>query len=191
MRTVGVAQNTALRESRHDDGQLRELAQRAIVHFERALRLPNNNSHRLGLFPRIADAALEAGAPLRAAVYADSAVALAKACPAERHVPDYLHEAHIVKGHVALAANNIAEATRLLALAATFGGPQAPVLRSFGPDFTLANALLARGELAAVRAYLGACATFWEPERIARWQARLDRGEHPFMHTGYERPTTP
>lgn len=61
-----------------------------------------------------------------------------------------MHDANIILGHVALAANDVAAACRHLA-AAAFHTPQ--------PDEDLALALLARGERQAVVAYMSAFRT--------------------------------
>ena len=72
------------------------------------------------------------------------------------------------------------------AAAGKVGDKTAPVLSSFGPDFHLAWLLLQRGEKKAVLAYLDRCATFWEPKRISRWRAEIQRGDRPRMTQGFD-----
>lgn len=189
-RTVVVARRVAAsgRTPRQSEEQLKALAREAFVHFKRALALASSPAWRFQVLPDCAEAALECGHFEEAARYADVTIEVASQCPEDRHRPDRVHTAHIVRGHVALEAGDVAGARRELEAAAAQGSGNAPVLRSFGPDFTLAQRLLAAGEVDAVRGYLGRCATFWEAERVARWQRAIERGEHPRMHTGYEPP---
>lgn len=72
---------------------------------------------------------------------------------------DAHHVAHIVLGKVALAQGDVKSARRHLLEAAKVEG--SPVLSSFGPDFSLARALLQRGERQVVLEYLDLCEKFW------------------------------
>jgi hypothetical protein len=90
-----------------------------------------------------------------------------------------LHEMHILLGRVALESGDLDEADRqLLRAARTPGSPQ---LDSFGPDWTLARDLLARGRREAVSAYVLRVGTFWESgaERLAEWKKALADGGTP------------
>jgi len=90
-----------------------------------------------------------------------------------------LHEMHILLGRVALEAGDLSEADReLLEAARTPGSPQ---LDTFGPDWTLARDLLARGRRAAVAQYVRGVGAFWEMgrDRLAEWQKTLDAGGTP------------
>ncbi len=171
-----------------NEDQLKTLANQALGHFVRALALAPSDAWRFELNEDCARAALASGGIEQAARYADAILDLAPTCMDDRHRSDRMHSAHIVRGHVAIEAGDVGAAKRELEQAAAQGSEQAPVLRSFGPDFSLAQRLLAIGELEAVRAYLDRCATFWDPARVARWQDALERGERPRMHTGYEIP---
>ncbi|MBA3539304.1 MAG: hypothetical protein H0T79_06720 [Deltaproteobacteria bacterium] len=84
-------------------------------------------------------------------------------------------------GHIALASDDVERAkAHLAASVATRGSPQ---MNSFGPDFDLAAALLARGERDAVLRYLDTCTRFWKHDggRLARWTQAIVRGESPTL----------
>lgn len=167
--------------------QIVPTAASALAHFERALAVAGDQrGWRFSLLASCARAAVIAQRFPEAKRYADAVLALAPACEDEFHAPDYVHDAHISRGHVALASADLPTAREELAAAGAIGSPNAPVLRSFGPDFRLAAQLLERGEKDAVVAYLDRCATFWNPKRIARWKAELAAGERPKVHRGFE-----
>src|SRR5688500_14091326 len=89
------------------------------------------------------------------------------------------HEMHVLLGRLALERGVLTEATtHLLESAKTSGSPQ---LDSFGPDWTLAEDLLAKGERKAVLAYIEAVGAFWESgrDRLAEWKKTLGEGGSP------------
>ena len=72
-----------------------------------------------------------------------------------------IHHAHILRGKVLLQRGDVPAATaELVAAGATPGSPQ---LDSFGPDFSLAWALLLANQDDAILSYLHAVARFWSP----------------------------
>src|SRR6266508_279223 len=62
----------------------------------------------------------------------------------------------------------------------TLGSPQ---LDSFGPDFHLANELLARGRTESVLEYLDLCRRFWTlgHDALDGWTAELRAGRRPVL----------
>jgi len=165
---------------------VREMSGRALAHLERALALESSPSRRLSILVKCAEAALGAGKLSEALRYSEETIALAAKCPDEPHRPDFLHEAHVVRGCVAVESGDVVTARKELRAAGEEGSETAPVLSSFGPDFHLAWLLLVRGEKEAVLAYLDRCAAFWNPRRISRWRALIERGERPQMTQGYD-----
>ena len=72
-----------------------------------------------------------------------------------------VHDSNILNGFLALNDDRISDAAEaLVRAAATPGSPQ---LNSFGPDLSLAWALLALGEDSAVLAYLKGVSKLWSP----------------------------
>jgi len=90
-----------------------------------------------------------------------------------------LHQGNIILGKIALAAGNVEEAKhRLLAAGKTSGSPQ---LNSFGPDMTLAKALLQKDEKAVVLEYLALCSKFWTlgKDRLDQWTEIVKNDQIP------------
>jgi hypothetical protein len=126
-----------------------------------------------------AKAAVEAGASAKAQAWAQELLDGAPAHEKDWNHGNAIHNGNAILGRLALARGDAAEAKRrLLAAGATRGSPQ---LDSFGPDLTLARALLAAGERDAVIGYLEGVKRFWEMDRgrLEVWIAALARGESP------------
>lgn len=91
-----------------------------------------------------------------------------------------VHYGNLALGRSALLNGDVVEARqRLLAAGRTPGSPQ---LGDQGPDMTLAQELLARGEQEVVLAYLGLCDHFWirkEKNRVHEWTEALRTGHAP------------
>lgn len=90
-----------------------------------------------------------------------------------------VHHGHLILGHVRLRAGDEDGATEhLLDAGRARGSPQ---LNSFGPNMTLAKALLERGKRQAVLDYFRECAVFWTSgiERLAEWQRTVEAGAIP------------
>jgi hypothetical protein len=102
------------------------------------------------------EAALLAGQLERAADLANKVLRLEQEISRrwQRHDSSYeTHRAHIVLGHVALQAGDVGAAQRHLLAAADVSGRD-PVLRTYGPDLELAQALLEKGLRDTVLEYL-------------------------------------
>jgi hypothetical protein len=93
---------------------------------------------------------------------------------------DGVHSANLVLGHLALLEGAEEQAEQhLLASVDTVASPW---MYTFGPNMALALALFRRHRIDTVRAYLRACAAFWgDPNRLAEWEAALDRGLTPIF----------
>ncbi len=164
------------------------LAREGLAEYDNALELETHPLGRYGLRISVAEAAYEAGERARAAEVAARVLAEAPDFEDTFQFGNGVHRGHIVLGRVALDAGDLAGARDHLAAAgATRGSPQ---LDSFGPDFVLAGALLARGERDAVVAYLDACKRFWTDEEPAleRWKKRIERGETPSFQSWSDDP---
>jgi tetratricopeptide (TPR) repeat protein len=124
-------------------------------------------------------AAFDASEFERAQMYARR---LLEVAPQNRDDPLYglaIHHGNLVLGRLALRADNVDKAkTFLLAAARTPGGPQ---LSSFGPNMSLAQELLDRGEKQTVLEYLELCKAFWTNPRnsLDRWIETIKSGGTP------------
>jgi hypothetical protein len=127
--------------------------------------------------PGLANAALEAGALDKAALY--SSEMLSGGSPADWNYGNEIHDGNLVRGLIALKSGNIPGAVHdLIEAGKTPGSPQ---LNSFGPDMTLAKGLLEVGERNAVLEYLGLCRKFWKlgEARIDSWTEKILAGGTP------------
>jgi hypothetical protein len=139
---------------------------------------------RLASLPDMAVAALEAGELGKAAALADEMLArgMGPVAPWDWNAGNLIHHGHVTLGRLALLAGDVEAAEEHLRLAgSTHGSPQ---LDSFGPDFHVANELLARGRTEAVLGYLELCRRFWElgHDALDRWSAEIRAGRRPVLH---------
>jgi hypothetical protein len=90
-----------------------------------------------------------------------------------------VHDGNMVLGLVALGRQDVAAAkAALLAAGKTPGSPQ---LNSFGPNMSLAKALLEAGERVVVLEYFALCRLFWKGHRadLDDWSAEVKEGGIP------------
>ena len=144
-----------------------ELAEKALVHFERAYDLSDGRGQAY-LLTDLAKMALTANQYEKATGYANAMLALSEDSP-DWNSGNRIHHGNLVLGRIALAEGDVEEAKRrLLSAGKTTGSPQ---LNSFGPNMMLAKELLQKGEKAVVLEYLRLCAGFWEmgQDRLEEW----------------------
>jgi hypothetical protein len=106
-------------------------------------------------------------------------LALASTLEGDLSCGDATYLGHHTLGCLAVADGDIAEASgRLLSAAGT---PGSPVLGSFGPDMTLARALLERGEHSVVLLFLEKCHEFWSMGhgKLEVWTEDVRSGRMP------------
>jgi hypothetical protein len=110
-----------------------------------------------------------------------ASLALADVAEAE-HPEDLGNEVHhgnLILGHVRIRQDDVAAAgDHLIAAGETPGSPQ---LDSFGPNMSLAAALLKAGQAKTVLRYFDKCATFWDERfsQLPQWRAYVRAGEVP------------
>jgi hypothetical protein len=92
-----------------------------------------------------------------------------------------VHVGHIVLGQIAASAGNLEKADDELAAAGK--APASKVIATEGPDLSLAQDLLSRGEKTAVRDYLDSCLHLWPAggSRLRGWIAEIDDGKTPTL----------
>ena len=159
-------------------GDAEALAGAAAEHLQRAAGLATGVD-RLQVLAAAALAELAAGRTGEARRLAALELAEADTVAGTWYHGNAVHEAHIVLGLAALAGGEVERAEEHLRRSAE--APPSPQLRSFGPDVSLADALLDLGRVDAVLDYFNACRRFWESghERLDDWASRLRRGERP------------
>lgn len=135
----------------------------AIAELEAALERTDVDWVQLGLCLDLLEAAVMAKQWDRVVELAQRILADNETVTRTFQYGNAIHHANIALGWAALAHGEVAEAAFYLQAAAKT--PGSPQLNSFGPDRKLADALLAAGERAAVRAYFEECRRFWEMHR--------------------------
>jgi hypothetical protein len=165
-------------EAQRPDNADPDAAKKALAQYEAALAA---GSPRAGVLAHAAQCALWADDDATAAAYASELLAIVGG-PAGRADGDAIHDGHRILGHVALNRADVEGAKRhLLESAKT---PGSPVLNSFGPELTLANDLLKKGERDTVIQYREILPRFWQgrQEAIDQWVILIRAGKVPDLN---------
>lgn len=90
-----------------------------------------------------------------------------------------IQDAHLVLGRIAVREGRIEDAKRHLIEAGK--SPGSPQMDTFGPNMSLAQDLLEKGERNVVLEYLSLCRKFWEmdQDRLDRWSQEVKIGKIP------------
>lgn len=155
----------------------KDAAGKALEQYEIAYELSTDKG-RVYLLESLAKVTLAAGKPQKAKEYAEKM--LSQNSPGWSY-GNNIHYGNIILGKIALASNDIEQAkNRLIDAGKTPGSPQ---LNSFGPDMTLANELLKKGEKDVVLEYFELCSKFWKRARhlqkLNKWSAEVKEGKIP------------
>jgi TonB family protein len=128
---------------------------------------------------RMAKAAVDAGAMDKAGAYASELLTASKANKDDWNAGNAIHDGNMVLGLVALQQGDVSKAGNLLLEAGRT--PGSPQLDSFGPDMSLAKALLAKGESGIVLKYLSLCGNFWKmgAGKLEAWSQAIRDGKTP------------
>jgi hypothetical protein len=141
---------------------------------------PVGGKERFHALPNLAKAAFDAGELSKAESYARELLTAASDHQNDWNYGNAIFHGNAIIGRVALRRdNNIIQAkSSLMASAQTPGSPQ---LNSFGPNMSLANDLLARGDRDSVLEFFSACRKFWKlhPAKLDSWTATVKGGGIP------------
>jgi hypothetical protein len=92
-----------------------------------------------------------------------------------------IHHAYLVLGRVRLQGGDTTGAARYLLKATEVKG--SPQLSSYGPNMTLAQELLLKGQKQAVLDYLEKSKRFWakqySSDTLREWRSQIEDGKHP------------
>lgn len=155
-----------------------EAARKALAALERAAELTTEPELKLLQLTELAEMAFASGELEKAHGYA-TALLTGNDGPEKWNRGNRIHTGNTVLGRIALAGGDAEKAKAFLIEAGKCGG--SPQLDSFGPDMTLANELLQRGETDAVVEYLELCGGFWKKKTTDRLVAAIKRGEKPVL----------
>lgn len=171
----------------HEDPKLR------LQKFENKINDLSDRTKRFVYLPEAAKAALEAGDNTKAEAYAIEGLRLADA-KAEKYKRRYNkpreglgtgtadYYCNFVLGRLAILRGDVRQAERYLLLSGNTSGD--PVLRSYGPNLSLALEILKKGDAASwktVLVFLDETKGFWRiyPEVISSWEGDIRSGKLP------------
>jgi len=145
---------------------------------------PNNSNlpqqqERFYELGHIAKDAFNAGKFEVAKQSADELLSMAPSYPRDWNYGNAIQDGNLVLGRLALKAGRLDEAKqRLLAAGNSPGSPQ---MDSFGPNMSLANDLLDKGERDVVLEYFDLCRKFWAlgQPKLDEWTADVKSGTRP------------
>jgi hypothetical protein len=147
--------------------------QRATKELKRA----SNEEKRWLALGDAAKAAVWIGHVGEAQQYAEELKALTPNYKGSWNYGNAIHDYNLVFGSIALGSGDIASSKRfLLAAGRTPGSPQ---LNSFGPNMSLAKALLLAKERQTVIEYFDLCRDFWPRVELSTWQKDVEAGNIP------------
>jgi hypothetical protein len=111
--------------------------------------------------------------------YANELLALAPKYKGNWNYGNAIQDGNLVIGRIAVREGRIDEAEYCLIEAGK--SPGSPVMNSFGPNMSLANDLLKKGQTEVVLQYLNLCRTFWQPDygKIDKWEKEIKAGKIP------------
>lgn len=170
------ADNLGLFYSMADD---KESAVKSLAEYEKAQAADAEKMSRFYRLDNLAKAAIKAEDLEKATRYANESLDRAAGFPKDWNYGNAVHHGNNVLGLVALKQGNVKlAAEHLLKAGKTPGSPQ---LDSFGPNMTLAKALLEKGEKDAVLEYIDLCRKFWKMggDRLDRWSKDVKAGTAP------------
>jgi RNA polymerase sigma factor (sigma-70 family) len=101
--------------------------------------------------------------------YAAELMALAPKYTNDWNYGNAIQDANVVFGRIAVREGNLAAAKKFLLAAGR--SPGSPQMNSFGPNMSLANDLLEKGERDAVLEYFTLCRSFWKKhtDKLDQW----------------------
>jgi hypothetical protein len=129
--------------------------------------------------PDLAKRAFSAGAIDKAEAYSKQLLQMAAQYPKDWNYGNAIYYGNFVLGRIAVQRGNLVQAGQYLLAAG--GTPGSPQLNSFGPNMTLAQELLAKGQSDVVLQYFALCKNFWKMERgkLDEWSAAVRNGGVP------------
>ena len=159
------------------------MGRHAVTNFARAMEKLRNASSESDRYLVLNDAAKLAfvfGKTGDARAYAAELLSLDQKFQAEPwRGGAAVHDGNLVLGRIALQENRTEEAKQYLLEAVNSTG--SPVLRSFGPNMSLARGLLQNGEAEAVLQYFDRCSKFWGTGggKLTQWTEDVRAGRMP------------
>lgn len=159
--------------------QIAALESKAVAELEEAIAMAQDDVHRFYFRTDLLHMALNADQLDKAKKTAEQLLQDCRRYESNWNYGNAIYHAHAAMGQVALRLGDVKEAARQLIEAGK--SPGSPELNTVGPDLTLANQLLKKGERKAVVQYLNDISKFWKRQRgeIEQWIKDIEAGETP------------
>ena len=111
--------------------------------------------------------------------YATNLLALLPRFPNDWNYGNAVQDSNLVLGRIAVQEGRLEDAKRHLLEAGN--SPGSPQMNSFGPNMSLAQDLLGKGEREAVLEYFQRCRKFWRMDngRLEQWSEEVRAGKTP------------
>jgi len=158
---------------------LHEDPTKSLAEFEKAQSADDSEESKFVRLDSLAESALDAGDIDKASRYATELLESARKYSKSWNYGNAVHHGNSVLGQISLKNGDVKQAKEFLLKAAeTSGSPQ---LNSFGPNMSLAKALLAAGEKEIVLQYFKLCRKFWTSgaEQLDHWTNDVKTGRVP------------
>lgn len=151
---------------------------RALEQYEKAYGLALGGSGQLSVLPDLSKTSVKAGDLVKAEKYAQELLDKAENSSFDWNKGEDLHDANMVLGQVALRSGDLEAAKQYLLKAGR--APGSNHYSSFGPNMSLANDLLEKGETDTVLQYFDLCSKFWDDGgKLAQWTSAVKEGKIP------------
>ena len=149
-----------------------------LLLFE-ALAESSGKYERFTILAATAKAAYGTGNYVTAKKYADELLGTAQFYPNDWNYGNAVHDGNMVLGLIAVKNGDPKSGAEFLLKAGNT--PGSPQIDTFGPNMTLANILIEKGETEAVLEYFELCKKFWKMEggRLDSWAASIRGGGKP------------
>lgn len=157
----------------------KESSLKSLAEYEKAQASDREQMSKIYRLDNLAKAAIKAEDLEKATRYAKEALDGAERFPKDWNHGNAIHHGNNVLGLVALEQGDMKSAAEhLLKAGKTPGSPQ---LDTFGPNMSLAKALLEKGGKDVVLEYLELCRKFWKMggDRLDRWTKDVKAGNEP------------
>lgn len=157
----------------------RDLAvRRALEELDKAYALAVNREQKFQVLIELARGSFSAGSVAKSEEYVKKLLDEAGGFTSHWRYGEAMHTADTIRGHLAFMRGKTDEAKEMLLASARV--PPSPRLVAWGPEFSLASDLMAKGEKAAVAEYLELVGKFWRREAVLeRWKKDMAEGRNP------------
>ena len=151
---------------------------RQLETYESHMKETASREGRFEALDHAAVAALMLGKIETARSYAEESLGMAESYSHNWNYGNAIHDGHAVLGLLALQKDDVTRGeVELLAAGRT---PGSGTISKYGPNMSLAKALLEKGRRTAVLAYLEECRLFWDDHgRLDEWELAVEQGEIP------------